>query len=85
MYMLYDISNNDNIGLGRPKKIRSSIREMYYIAYRNARIKYSSNKRMQLLVVGEDGFSMTISSFSMFGILICVGSKTLWVKENINE
>lgn len=81
MYKLYDITNNDSIGLGRPKRIRSSIREMYYIAYRNVRAAYNASKRLQLLIDGENGFSMTISSFSTFGILICIDNKALWVRD----
>ena len=81
---LYDITTvNDMVGLGTPKRIERSVKDMYYNAYRMVRKAYNRDKMLQLLVVGENGFSMTISSYFTFGILICISDKTLWVKEVI--
>ena len=80
---LYDITGSDVIGLGSPKRIERSLRSAYYNAYRMVRKAYNRNKMLQLLIVGENDFSMTISSYSTFGVLICISDKTLWAKEVI--
>lgn len=81
---LYDITSVDNmVGIGTPKRIERNVKDMYYNAYRIVRKVYNRNKTLMLLVVGDDTFSFTISSFATFGILLCINGNSLWVKEVI--
>lgn len=86
IFKVYDITSSD-IGVGYPERIVvSSTREAYSIAYGRVRYAYKRNENLDLLLLGENNFSMILSSIPNLGILIgSMGSKrsSTWAKEEI--
>lgn len=81
---LYDITNNDIIGYGKIIRIESTIKDMYYNAYRMVRKAYNRKKELDLLIVSSNSKSvMILSSIPNIGLMMTTNAKTTWAKENI--